>query len=262
VKDTSTDRLFWEKTGRQVPAFCEAPSTRYYFDCEKSLFEEYFPELRGKSILKTDLWDEAKNSRILHWAADLGATVYGLDISSETLGEAQSVFLACPMPHDPRFIISDVRKIGFVDNCFDYIYSMGTVEHSPDYYVALEECFRVLKSGGRAIIGVPNKLDPFLRPACVSILSRLGLYAYGYELSFTVRHFNRLLQEVGFRIVENTGILFMPGLLRMADLYFFCYMPWATLLTGPLIAPFAFLYRRFPRLRSHGYLIASVVEKP
>jgi ubiquinone/menaquinone biosynthesis C-methylase UbiE len=139
---------------------------------------------------------------------------------------------------------------------------MGTVEHSPDYHVALEECFRVLKSGGRAIIGVPNKLDPFLRPACVSILSRLGLYAYGYELSFTVRHFNRLLQEVGFRIVENTGILFMPGLLRMADLYFFCYMPWATLLTGPLIAPFAFLYRRFPRLRSHGYLIASVVEKP
>jgi ubiquinone/menaquinone biosynthesis C-methylase UbiE len=141
--------------------------------------------------LKTDLWDEAKNSRILHWAADLGATVYGLDISSETLGEAQSVFLTCPVPHDPRFIISDVQKIGFVDNCFDYIYSMGTVEHSPDYYVALEECFRVLKSGGRAIIGVPNKLHRVL-----------------------------------------------------------------------LIALFARLYRRFPRLRSHGYLIASVVEKP
>ncbi|MGH7844069.1 MAG: class I SAM-dependent methyltransferase [Candidatus Binatia bacterium] len=260
--EKNNDQSFWEMTGREMPAFCEAPSTRYYFECEKGLFQRYFPELRDKRILKTDLWDEAKNSRILHWAADGGAKVYGIDISAETLAQARSVFQSCSSRHSACFIISDVRKIGFASDYFDYLYSMGTVEHSPEYYAGLEECFRVLKRGGRAIIGVPNKLDPFLRPACVTLLHRFKLYAYGYELSFTARHFNRLLRQVGFRIVANTGILFMPGLLRMLDLYFFCYRPWATRLTAPLIAPFAFSYRRFAWLRRHGYLIASVVEKP
>jgi SAM-dependent methyltransferase len=255
-------RSFWDLAGREIPAFYDAPSTRYYFECEKSLFEKYFPELRGERVLKTDLWDEAKNSRILCWAAEQGAHVFGLDISATILREALTAFGAYPNSSKPGLIISDVRSIGFASNSFDYIYSMGTVEHFPDYRVALKECFRVLKKGGRAIIGVPNKLDPFLRPAAVYLLNKLGLYAYGYELSFTMRKLNQILEEVGFRIVENTGILFMPGLLRMGDLFFFCYMPWGTAITAPLITPFAFLYRRFPWLRRHGYLIACVVEKP
>lgn len=257
-----SERRFWETTGRDMPAFCDAPSTRYYFDCERRLFEDYFPSLPGKSILKTDLWDEAKNSRILHWAADQGAEVYGIDISSETLVEARDTFRACQRRHRTPFILSDVRKIGFADNTFDYLYSMGTVEHSPQYFLALQECLRVLKPGGRAIIGVPNKLDPFLRPACVALMNALGLYAYGYELSFSLGHWNKLLRQAGFRVVDNTGILFMPGMLRILDLYLFCRAPGLTRLTAPLIAPFAYLHHRFPRLRRHGYLIATVVEKP
>ncbi|MBI4527960.1 MAG: class I SAM-dependent methyltransferase [Deltaproteobacteria bacterium] len=251
------ERSFWDFTGREIPAFSGAPSTRYYFECEKRLFEEYLPDLHRKRILKTDLWDEAKNSRILRWVAEQGAEVYGIDISVEILQEALSAF-----QHHPRFIVSDVRSIGFPSNYFDYLYSMGTVEHSPQYFTALEECFRVLKKGGRGIIGVPNKLDPFLRPVFVALLSKVGLYAYGYELSFSMREFSGMLEQIGFRVIGKTGILFMPGLIRMADLYLYCHMRWATALTAPLIAPFAFLYRRFPRLRRHGYLIACVVEKP
>jgi SAM-dependent methyltransferase len=257
-----TDRSFWEDTGEEFPAFCEASSTRYYFDCERFLFEEYFPDLQGKRILKTDLWDEAKNSRILRWAATRGAEVFGLDISSPILRGALCAFQEGEATLNPRFILSDVRSIGLASNSFDYLYIMGTVEHSPEYKLAIEECFRVLRPGGRAIIGVPNKLDPFLRPAFVSLLSKFGYYGYGYELSFSAPSFNRILRQVGFKIIDNSGILFMPGLLRMADLYCFCYMPWATRFTAPLIVPFAFLYRRFPWLRRHGYLIASVVEKP
>ncbi len=255
-------RPFWDLTGRQISAFYDAASTRYYFDCEKGLFEKYFPDLHGKKILKTDLWDEAKNTRILLWVAEQGAEVYGIDISPEILREALRAFPAGGNNFHPRFIVSDVRSIGFPSNFFDYLYSMGTVEHFPEYVTALEECFRVLKSGGRAVIGVPNKLDPFLRPVSVFLLQKIGLYAYGYELSFTAGEFNRMLEQVGFRVIDNSGVLFMPGLLRMADLYLFCHMRWATALTAPLIAPFAFLYRRIPWLRRHGYLIACVVEKP
>jgi hypothetical protein len=120
----------------------------------------------------------------------------------------------------------------------------------------------VLKKGGIAIIGVPNKWDPFLRPAIVSFLYLLDLYSYGYEKSFSMRALEHLLRSIGFHILDRSGILFMPGWLRMADLFLHVTHPPLTAFTAPLIRPFAFLYRKFPALRRHGYLIACVVQKP
>jgi len=139
---------------------------------------------------------------------------------------------------------------------------MGTIEHFPEYRLAAAELFRVLKPQGTAIIGVPNKLDPFLRPLLVYVLSLFRLYPYGMEKSFTPVGLQRLLESVGFRVMTRTGILFMPGWLRMADLWCHCRVPRLTAITGPLVKIFAALYRRFPALRSHGYLTACVAGKP
>ncbi len=69
-----------------------AVSTRYYAENERRLFAEHFPPLDGLSILKTDLWDEAKNTRILTWAEQQGARVYGVDISMPTVVQAREAF--------------------------------------------------------------------------------------------------------------------------------------------------------------------------
>jgi hypothetical protein len=65
---------FWDDVGANFPSLKGAVSTDYYFDCERWLFETYFPKLRELVVLKTDLWDEAKNTEILRWAADQGAS--------------------------------------------------------------------------------------------------------------------------------------------------------------------------------------------
>jgi len=142
-----------------MPSFFDAPSTRYYFECEKILFKEYFPNLNGRKIFKTDLWDEAKNTQILKWAADQGAEVYGLDISFPVVQKAKGPFKNSK--EKSGLIVSDLRSIAFADESFDYLYSMGTIEHFREYYHALKECFRVLRKGGIAIIGVPNKWSHF-----------------------------------------------------------------------------------------------------
>ena len=61
----SAYRDFWARVGRQFPDLDGAASTRYYAENEQRLFTEHLPPLDGLKILKTDLWDEAKNSRTL-----------------------------------------------------------------------------------------------------------------------------------------------------------------------------------------------------
>lgn len=253
-------RGFWDFTGQVLPPFFKAASTRYYFDCERALFERYFCNLAGKKLLKTDLWDEAKNTRILNWAAEQGARVYGIDISPEIAGQAKAMF-SLP-PAWCGLIVSDVRQIGFKKDSFDYLYSMGTIEHFPEQAQAVQECFRVLRKGGTAVIGVPNKFDPFLRPLSVAVLNRLGLYAYGFEKSFSFRQLEELLANAGFKVLARTGILFVPGWLRMADLYVYTRLPGANFLFQPLVDFFSFLYKNFTFLHRHGYLIACVARKP
>ena len=111
----------------------------------------------------------------------------------------------------PRFTVADCRHVPYRDNSFDAIYSMGTIEHFDESDVAVKEMARVLKPGGRAVVGVPNRLDPFLRPVMVSALSAVGLYAYGFEKSYTRRALRTLMTSCGFRVVDETAILFIPG---------------------------------------------------
>ena len=155
-----------------------------------------------------------------------------------------------------------LRSLPFSDASFDTVYSMGTIEHFAESETALQDIFRVLTPGGIAIIGVPNRWDPFLRPLLVTFLYHVGLYGYGFEKSYSRRTLRRMLERTGFHVTNQDGILFIPGWLRMLDLACQEWFPPLSRVTGAAVAPFASLSRRFPRLRRHGYLLASVAVKP
>jgi SAM-dependent methyltransferase len=266
VTARSAYRDFWAGVGERFPDLAGAVSTRYYSDNERRLFTEHFPTLEGLRILKTDLWDEAKNTRILAWASRQGARAYGIDISEPTVFQARAAFDTGPETRQCRQClrgaVGDVRELPFRDASFDAIYSMGTIEHFDETERAVEEMARVLKPGGRAIVGVPNRYDPFLRPLFATVLQAVGLYAYGYEKSYSRRALKQMLEKAGLDVVAETAILFIPGWLRMLDLACHAwYRPFAAV-TGALVRPFAFLDRHVPAVRRHGYLLATVVMKP
>jgi SAM-dependent methyltransferase len=172
-----------------------AVSTDYYFRNETRLLSEQLPPLAGCRLLKSDLWDEAKNTRILQWAAARGARVFGVDLSSPIVGQARAAFGPAPL----QASVADVRRLPFGDDSFDAIYSMGTIEHFAESEAALVEMIRVLRPGGRIVLGVPNRYDPFGRPILVAALSRFGLYAYGFEKSYSRRQLREMLQRSGSR---------------------------------------------------------------
>lgn len=254
----SADRDFWTGVGDRFPDLDGAASTTLYAANEQRLFREYFPSLEGLRLLKTDLWDEAKNTRILAWAADRGARAYGIDVSMPTIRQARAAFGTAPL-HGAQ---ADVRDLPFADATFDAIYSMGTVEHFAETERAIREMARVLKPGGRAIIGVPNRHDPFLRPALVAALYAVGLYGYGFEKSYSRRGLRRLLEDAGLVVVAETALLFIPGWLRMLDLACYTWCRPLAAVTGAGVRPFAWLDRHVPAVRRHGYLLATVVTRP
>lgn len=260
VTQAGAYRRFWTDVGGRFPDLGGAASTRYYSDNERRLFTEYFPALEGLAIFKTDLWDEARNTRILAWASQQGARVYGIDISEPTVIQARATFER----KVSRFhgAVADIRELPFRDASFDAIYSMGTIEHFDETERAVAEMARVLKPGGRAIVGVPNRYDPFLRPLVAAALQALGLYAYGYEKSFSRRALREMLERAGLTVVAETAILFIPGWLRMLDLACHAWCRPLATVTGALVWPFAFLDRHLPVVRRHGYLLATVALKP
>ena len=251
-------RRFWKGVGETFPDLGGAASTDLYARNERRLLRDHLPALQGLDILKTDLWDEARNTRILAWAAAQGANAYGIDISEPTLRQAAAAFTGNRL----RSAVSDVRALPFASGSFDAVYSMGTVEHFDETQDALAEIARVLKPGGRAIVGVPNRLDPFLRPLFVGGLQALGWYGYGYEKSYTRRRLRSMLEQAGLTVVAETGILFIPGWLRMLDLACHAWCRPMTPLIAASVAPFAWLDRHVPAVRRHGYLLASVAQKP
>ena len=254
----SAYRRFWAGVGERFPDLGGAASTRFYAANERRLFTEHLPDLEGLSILKTDLWDEARNTRILAWAGDRGARAFGIDISEPTLRQARAAFHGTSL----RSAVADVRALPFADASFDAVYSMGTIEHFDETEQAVAEMARVLKPGGRAIVGVPNRHDPFLRPLMATAMQAVGLYAYGYEKSYSRRALRAMLERAGLTVVAETAILFMPGWLRILDLACYSWCRPLARLTGAGVRPFAWLDRHVAAVRRHGYLLATVVEKP
>lgn len=253
-------RRFWARVGERFPDLGGAASTRYYATNEQRLFEEHLPPLAGLRILKTDLWDEARNTRILAWAAARGARAFGVDISEPTLVLAKAAFARESLPL--RAAAADVRALPFADASFDAIYSMGTIEHFDETEQAVREMARVLKPGGQAIVGVPNRHDPFLRPLLATVMQALGLYAYGYEKSYSRRSLRTMLERAGLEVGAETAILFIPGGLRILDLACHAWCRPLSVFTGALVRPFVWLDRHVPAVRRHGYLLATVVTKP
>jgi SAM-dependent methyltransferase len=253
-------RRFWAGVGARFPDLGGAASTRYYAANEERLFAEHLAPLDGLRILKTDLWDEAKNTRILAWAAERGAHAFGVDISEPTASLARSAFTRAANPL--RATAADVRALPFVDGSFDAVYSMGTIEHFDETEQAVREMARVLKPGGRAIIGVPNRHDPFLRPLMSTVMQAVGLYAYGYEKSYSRKSLRAMLERAGLTVTDETAILFIPGLLRIVDLACHSWCRPLALVTAVMVSPFVWLDRHVAAVRRHGYLLATVAVKP
>jgi ubiquinone/menaquinone biosynthesis C-methylase UbiE len=251
--------LTWERIAESMPDFSRARSSEYYRRCEIALIEREAGPLAGKSVLKLDLWNEAINTRILNWIESRGATAYGLDLSHGVTRRAH--VNAAAAGSKLSLVNADIREVPFASESFDVVYTMGTIEHIAEYRDAMREIHRVLRPGGITLIGVPYKWDIFLRPLLVAVLEAFNAYPYAPEKSFSARELRRDIEAIGLKVTRRTGILALPGVLRMADLFFYTRRIPLTGLLAPIIRAFEFAETRWRWPGNFGYLLTMVARK-
>jgi hypothetical protein len=84
------ERLAWDRVAWSLRDFSQARSTRYYRRCEIALIQRWLGPLAGQRVIKLDLWNEAFNTRILHWMAEQGAAGVALDGSGVVAARARA----------------------------------------------------------------------------------------------------------------------------------------------------------------------------
>lgn len=87
-----------------------------------------------------------------------GAVVYGVDVEPDLKPIADKNLVANKASADLR--IYNGTELPFEDNFFDYIVCSAVLEHVSFPVQVLKEMFRVLKSGGRMWLALPNRYAP------------------------------------------------------------------------------------------------------
>ena len=173
----------------------EIGTKAFYERVDRSRYEEYAPWMKstlefgnfgGQRLLEvgfgmgTDLFQFASS----------GAIVSGVDLSPEHLRIATQRFAVYGIPADLR--LGDAENLPFEDASFDMVYSFGVIHHTPNTEKAAEEIRRVLRPGGRAIIGVYHRYSAFF------IFHVLG-ECYLLRLGFLRESYRRTLSRIEHR---------------------------------------------------------------
>jgi ubiquinone/menaquinone biosynthesis C-methylase UbiE len=110
-----------------------------------------FKESTGKQVLEIGIGNGADGVTFaLH-----GAQYTGVDLTKTALEATRKHFAV--MGLTGTFQRENAEHLGFADESFDWVFSHGVLHHTPNTQAAINEVYRVLKPGGRAIIMLYHK---------------------------------------------------------------------------------------------------------
>ncbi|AFY31090.1 methyltransferase domain-containing protein [Calothrix sp. PCC 7507] len=88
----------------------------------------------------------------LYLAEKFHARATGITLSPVQAARATERAQAANLSHRSQFLVADAQATPFADDSFDLVWSLESGEHMPDKTKFLEECYRVLKPGGKLIM--------------------------------------------------------------------------------------------------------------
>lgn len=165
------------------------------------IFQKYPPEFLKYLAANDSVLDvgcgNGQNSLL---AAGKVKQVIGFDIDKTQLKiagvEAEKRELA-----NVRFdCVSAEEKLPFKQNQFDKVIFLGVLEHLSNRENILKEIKRVMKPGGKLLLGIPNEMTGWKK-----LQMSVGIQHFtdpDHELEFTKRSISDLLVKTGFKVLS------------------------------------------------------------
>jgi len=186
---------FWdEQSCGEVYAIGTSEKSQYEsevkmrYQLEPYIFEfAKFSEGKGKDVLEIGVGMGSDHSE---WAKSNPKSLTGVDLTPRAVAHTKKKFEIFGLNSDVK--VDDAEQLSFVPDSFDLVYSWGVLHHSPNTQKAIENVYRVLRSGGmtRIMIYHTYSLTGYM------LWIRYGLLA-GRPL--------RTLKEIYFNHLESPG---------------------------------------------------------
>lgn len=171
----------------------------------------------GKTILEVGCGRGAT----LREFARRGAHTFGLDYSEEALDICRNLQVENKTILHGTFVNGDARSLPFSDGSFDFVFSVGLIEHFEEPVDLLLEQCRVLKPEGYLLVQVPQKYSPYT--VVKKVLIGLGKWPYGgWETEYSDREIVALMKRAELKPTSVYGYgsfmlatarhLFLPNL--------------------------------------------------
>ena len=179
---------------------------RYKRQAYLTLIEDWCGSITGKTILKTDLYEEAFGSDMFLFDFMADNRVSAIDLSPTTTRYAQLRAQTYQVDAS-RFITADVRCLPYPADTFDLIISSSTLDHFPeaDLRISLTELRRVLKPEGILLLAVHNQHN-----INWSLGRFLHVVPQDVEL-YTLPQITRVSKDCGFQVRSDRGIVHIPS---------------------------------------------------
>jgi tocopherol O-methyltransferase len=147
----------------------------------------------------------------LDLAQRFGARVTGITLSpkqANRAGErAAEANLAGEAPPCASFAVADALNTPFPDQSFDFIWSMESGEHMPDKVGFLQECYRLLKPGGKLLMATwcHRPTESLAGPLTTAEQQQLGwIYdVYGLPYVISLPEYEAIAHDCGFRDIHT-----------------------------------------------------------
>lgn len=180
----------------------------------------------------------------------LGYQAEGVDFAPEVVARIRERFPGINVR------IGDVRRLDVESNTYDAVYSPGVCEHfeeGPED--VLRETHRILKPGGVALVSTPVFNDFRRALARIGHFRNDGRRGNFYQYAFSVEEMNRILQGLGFEVLEARFHGTIQTLREHAPLF-------AKVPLGIATKPISVALDLLPITRRWGHACVWVARKP
>lgn len=129
--------------------------------------------------------------------ASQGAQTYAVDLSQKHLELTQRNLGM--RGYKVPCLLGDAEALPFRTGIFDCVYAFGVLHHTPQTGLAVKEIYRVLRDGGKAIVGLYHRDSAFYWIHTIALrgILLMGLFRKGYR---------RLLSEIEVRSGDSDAI--------------------------------------------------------